>query len=290
MKNCLLASLVACVIFVPWLYYVIPSWFASGNVWSSVSVEWNTLFNTWIGHLSRLFFLDENIFSSSFFYHLSLILSVGITIYSFYLLVKKISSSRWLMPVLITLSTFLPLAIMDLVLGGQRSTAARYLMPTFLGIQITVAFALGSGCLTKKQTYRKINQFLLGVFLTIGTVSCYFNFQSTTAWTKIVSYNLNEVASKVNQQEKPLIISNSDNENFGNILALSYLLDRDTSFILVDGWQKPDSETEIEIPSKFDNIYLLGLSELARKKLEQKYSKQSESIFQDNHIHLWKLF
>ncbi len=293
---CLIASLAAIVAFLPWLVFAVKSWLETGAVWSSVPIAWITLFKIWGLHIVKLFILPfENLdFNGNLGFHTLLsyfILAFCLNIigFSFYQLIVRSPKTVWLLPIILTGSTFLPLAFLDLTLGGQRSTASRYLMPTFLGIQLIVAFALAVGWLAKNNLKSKITQSVYAIIITAGIISCAFNFQSPTAWTKVVSYNLHQVAELINQEQNPLIISSSKGINFGNILALSYLLEENEHFLLVDGWQKQDYETEIEIPPTYKNIFLLGLSEQLRKELQQKYNTKIELVFNDAHLWLWKM-
>ena len=294
--HCLIASLVAITTFLPWLVFAAKSWSETGAVWSSIPIPWSALVKIWGLHIVQLFILLFKNFNLSanldFYTFLSFfILAFCLTVigFSFYQIIARLPKSRWLLPIMLAGSTFLPLAFLDLILGGQRSTATRYLMPTFLGIQLTVAFVLAVGIVGKNNLKRKITQSVYAIIITTGIISCVFNFQSPTAWTKGISYNLYQVAESINQEQNPLIVSNSKGINFGNILALTYLVKKDGDFLLVDGWQKQDYETEINIPPTYKNIFLLGLSEQLRKKLKQKYNAQLELAFNDAHLWLWKM-
>lgn len=293
---CFISSAVAIAAFLPWLVFAVKSWSETGAVWSSIPIPLITLIRIWGLHVVQPFILlFENFnFSENFdFYTFSsfLILAFCLTLigFSFHQMVTHLPKSSWLLPIILTASTFLPLALLDLTLGGQRSTATRYLIPTFLGVQLTVGFALAIGMSAKNNLKRKIAQGVYAIVITTGIISCAFNFQSPTAWTKGISYNLYQVAESINQEQNSLIVSNSKGINFGNILALTYLLKKDVNFLLVDGWQKQDYETEINIPPTYKNIFILGLSQQLRKELKQKYNAQLELIFNDSHLWLWKL-
>ena len=293
---CLTASLLAMATFLPWLFLAMKSWSETGAVWSSIPIPLNALLKTWGLHLVRLFILSFKYFNISenfnFYTLLSffiLILCLAIISFSFYEIISRLPKYKWLLPIILTASTFLPLTSLDLILGGQRSTATRYLMPTFLGIQLVVSFALAVNFFNKNNFKRKIVQSIYVIIITAGIFSCVLNFQSPTAWTKGISYNLYQVAELINEQPNTLIISSSKGINFGNILALTYLVKKDTSFLLVDGWQKKDYETEINIPSTYKNIFILGLSEQLQKKLEQKYNIQIKLAFSDNHLWLGQI-
>ncbi len=294
--NCLIASLVAIVAFLPWLFWALKSWSETGAVWSSVPIPWVALFKIWGLHIVQIFILPFKHLNFNyplgvytFLSYSILVFCLGVISFSLYQLIAYSSKPVWLLPIILTGSTFLPLAFLDLTFGGQRSTANRYLMPTFLGIQLIVAFALAVSFLAQNNLKRKITKSVYATIITVGIISCAFNFQSPTAWTKIVSYNLYQVADLVNEQQNPLIVSSSEGINFGNILALTYLVKKDVHFLLVDGWQKQDYETEIDIPRTYKNVFLLGLSEHLRKKLKQKHNAQLKLVFNDVHLWLWKM-
>lgn len=293
---CLISSLLAIASFLPWLVFAVKSWSETGAVWSSSPVPWMTLFKIWGLHIIQLFILIFNNFNFSespdFYTFLSLfVLAFCLTIigFCFYQITTHLHKSQWLLSIILAGSTFLPLAFLDLILGGQRSTASRYLMPTFLGVQLTISFALAVVFFTKDNLKRKITQSIYAIIITTGIISCMFNFQSSTAWTKGISYNLYQVADLINQQQSPLIISSSKGINFGNVLALTYLVKKDGHFLLVDGWKKPDYETEINIPQTYKNIFILGLSEQLQKKIKQKYNAKIQLAFNDAHLWLGEI-
>ena len=72
----------------------------------------------------------------------SLILFV-IVCYAVYFLCDETNKQVWLL-VLTMAVTALAMLLPDVILGGIRSTKARYLFPTYLGMQIAVAYLLAA--------------------------------------------------------------------------------------------------------------------------------------------------
>ena len=73
----------------------------------------------------------------------SLIL-VAIVGYAVYFLCSETNKQVWLFVVMVMAVTALAVVLPDVILGGIRSTKARYLFPTYLGMQIGVAYLLAT--------------------------------------------------------------------------------------------------------------------------------------------------
>ncbi|MFP3422671.1 hypothetical protein R0K19_25210, partial [Bacillus sp. SIMBA_161] len=73
-----------------------------------------------------------------------LVLTVVLIIYSFYFLYRQGSQQQWWFILTLIGSTALALAIPDLVTGGQRSTIGRYAIACHIGVELTLAYCLGS--------------------------------------------------------------------------------------------------------------------------------------------------
>ena len=126
---------------------------------------------------------------------------------------------------------FLALALPDLILGGQRSAIARYLICSFPGIQLAVAYLLGT-YLLRRRIWQGIWAAILTASLVSGVVSAY----SLTWWSKGVSYPNATTASVLNGLDTPLVISDRGDDylNQGNLISLSYRLEPDVELLLIE--------------------------------------------------------
>ncbi len=162
--------------------------------------------------------------------------------------------------------SFLSLALPDLVLGGDRSTRIRYLIPAYLGIQIALAhlFSTQAVALRREKASRQRGwQAGLGALLSISLVVCLVSAQSRVWWNKSVprsSYYL-PVSRMINQGDRPLVIS--DRRPI-DLLALSHVLSAPVKFQLVT---RPQALT---VAPNFEPIFLLNASKGLQKKLSQQ--------------------
>ena len=141
----LLASIIAFLSFVPWLLVTISTWSQTGATWTSIPIPLLTLVKVWGLHIERAFILTIGDFGfDDPLIYLTLPFFLTLTIYSIYFLCRHTPVRVWLfvLTLMATLSLFLLLP--DLILGGQRSTAGRYLVPFYLGVQLSIAYLLAT--------------------------------------------------------------------------------------------------------------------------------------------------
>ena len=287
----LLASLVGLLSFAPWLAVVIVPGSLTGATWTSVAIPLLTWLKMWGMHINRAFILTIGDFGfDNLLTYLTLPVFLMLVGYSIYFLCHQTSPKTWLFVLTLMGTLALALALPDLILGGQRSTSSRYLVPFYLGIQLSVAYLLA-----KSFSTRKFWQVVMVGLISAGVVSCAISSQSETSWNKVVSYYNHQVAQLVNQTTAPLLISSSFGINFGNTLALSHLLEPKVRFQLVNGRTQPDSMKNIDfmnipkIPQGFSDVLVLNPSEQFKQKIEQEYKSPLELAYNDYHLWLWKL-
>jgi uncharacterized membrane protein len=290
------AFTLALLAFLPWLNIIAKSWSQTGANWTAVPIPLPMLFKTWGLHLLRMFILTEGDFG---FDHWTtylglplLLILVGIAFYSLY---RQTSLRIWLFVLVLTLSTFAPLGLMDLILGGQRSVSSRYIVPFYLGLPVAIAYLLaqnlrrwqysnlgGSPVLSKRW------QGITAVLLSVSLLACVFNAQSTTAWTKGINYNLPAVAKLINAAPGSLLVSNGFGINFGTTFALARQLHPSVKLQLTQDIVQPDVSKLPKVASGFRPIFLLNPSDAYRQTLERERQQKSERVFHDYHLSLWK--
>jgi uncharacterized membrane protein len=292
-----LAFALALLAFSPWLNIIAQSWSQTGANWTAVPIPLPMLFKTWGLHLLRMFILTEGDFG---FDHWTtygglplLLILVGVAFYSLY---RHTPLRIWLFVLVLTLSTFAPLGLMDLILGGQRSVSSRYIVPFYVGSPVAIAYLLAQNLLRWQYSstggasvLSKRWQGTIGLLLSISLLACVFNAQSTTAWTKGISYNLPTVAKLVNAAPQSLLVSNAFGINFGTTFALARQLHPSVKLQLTQDIVQPDVSKLPKVASGFRPIFLLNPSETYRKKLERERQQKSEQIFHDYHLSLWKM-
>jgi uncharacterized membrane protein len=198
--------------------------------------------------------------------------------------VKNAEKKEWLFILTLTFTLALSLVIPDLIKGGQRSISTRYLISFILGIQLSLAYLFAH-----KIYQQKLWQIIIAGVLTIGVISCCINYQATTAWSKVVSYNNGQVADIINQKEKPLLITRRFAINFGNIFALSHLLQNQVKFQLIDAKLQPYPSYIPPITEDFSDIFLLNPAEEFQQEFEKVYDTQLDLVYKDKHLQLWQV-
>ncbi|MEG4272798.1 MULTISPECIES: glycosyltransferase family 39 protein [unclassified Microcoleus] len=241
-----LAVTAALILYFPWIYVLATNLERASATtdWTRVSPGWLYLVKLWTLSFTALFFDFDFGFDNIWTYLLRLpfLLLIAAAIYT---ICRRTSSSTWLF---IVTSIFIPfsiLALPDLILGGKRSAVSRYLISCFPGVQLAVAYLLA--CYLKTQ--QRFWQVILALVFTASIASCTVSAFSDTWWSKDLSYFNAEVAKIINKEavanrsiKDTIVISDRGNDftNMGDLLSLSYLLDKDVRLMLLS--HSPDME------------------------------------------------
>ena len=272
-KNYLIASIVGLLAFVPWILVVITNLkrIQDTTSWSNETTTVLTLLVRSAGNLSRIFFdlgfdSSDSLSKTAFLIPVILILLVLVG-YSIYFLVKTTPVRVWLFVLTLVGVTPLVLMIPDLILGGRRSGSARYLIPSYLGIQITVAYLLATKItpISRKIKQQKLWQLLTIVLVSCGILSCAVSSQAEEWWNKGTAQDpsIPKMVRIINQTDRPLLIVE---DNMLSVLwSFSYRLKPYVGLQLVFS---PDNIPKI--PEQFSNIFLYKPSEALRNKLEKE--------------------
>lgn len=269
--------------FAPWVGILIENYdqvqLTTG--WTqNIQVSTGELVKIWSLNLVRIFW-DLPRQNNTLFFQIFSVISIFLFGWSFVLIFRSRKFlENWVFILTLIGSNFLSLAIPDLVLGGIRSVSMRYLIPAILGVQLAVANGLADMVIYPSVIYQKVGRFLTGFILITGVISCGLISQSDTAWTKVVSDQLPQVAHLINDYEQPLVISNNQGINQGNIVSLSYLLETDVKFQLFLESQIP------QIDQSFKTIFFFSLADDLRERIEVQYQWQSELVFADEFVTL----
>lgn len=207
----LIAAVIGGLITVPWVIATVSSFtkLDQGTSWVKIKVPLGDLVRTWLLSVNRLF-MDFNYnftYRNSFFYF-------GITIttvlvgYAIYFLCRHTSKRTWSFILLLIIITALALVLPDLIGGGRRSGVARYLIPSFLGIQLAVAYLLASNLSlpAQKLWHRQLWNSLTLSLISVSIVSCFIFSQSRIWWNKYNSVPLPAIADVINQSPHPIFI------------------------------------------------------------------------------------
>jgi uncharacterized membrane protein len=300
-KAYFLSSLLVIFVFIPWIAVILTNYKQALKMTAAQDINTPLLYflKSWLGNLSRNF-IDTGFSSSSpfaapwpslVFPSISVLLIVVLVTYSIYFLIRHIPKKTWLFILLLIGFTSLTIIIPDLILGRRTSVTGRYMIPAFLGVQLSVSYLFAervSPTLAKNQNrYRKFWQVTLLALLTSGVISCAAVSQADTWWNNLTDTNNRQLAQIINQPSHPLVIQEIDSSppryNVFNLISLSYLLKPDVKFKFIP------KNTVTEIPQEFNHVFFLSPSHTLKSGIEKKYKTKVEPVNQIQGNRLWKL-
>lgn len=280
---------------IPWFLSVISYWEHVQNKtnWQTQKIVdyYNALFKIWLVNFN-LSFLDFNFassrgFRSDFIGITFLVAGLCFICYAIYFTYRHSSPRIWQFILLLSSLTFILLAIPDLLFGGMRSTVSRYLIPSYLGLQLAMAYFLGNKIIFSKK--KALWNFALGAVLSLGIISCAISSQSQMWWFKYNSNNNYKIANIINLTKAPLIITEKnlnliDFQNLGNLLSLSYILDEKVKFSMIS------DPTTMPLLSHFSDVFIYNPSEDLVKLLHDQNRKiKAVFISKVDKINLFKI-
>ncbi|MGK7929639.1 MAG: glycosyltransferase family 39 protein [Spirulina sp.] len=283
------AFLFSLLAFSPWLAIIFSSLAKTSTSWTAIALPFPIWLKLWAMHFSRAFiFLPGEFSFHTLQNHITLPFILLLILYSFYFLCRHTPLHIGFFVVTLTLTLPLFLVLPDLILGGQRSTSSRYLVPMYLGIQIAIAYLLATQILHPRFWKRLFWKGVTLSIVTMGLLSAWFYVNSETSWNKIVSFHNPKIVQAIASSENPLLMTVSSGINLGNILSLSHDLEPNLNLLLIDNGDRPDWETIPDIPANFSDLYFLNVSDRLRKTVEDRYNFKTQLIHHDNHLWLWK--
>ena len=268
----LFASVAGFLLLIPWFLVKGVSTFPGASGGMKIITPLPSLLQSWTLSLSRIFFdLDS---SFSYKYSWLYIASIVLTGYSMYWLFCQTQKRSWLFVGSLILVPAFSLAIPDLIFGGNRSATMRYILPCFLGIEIAVAYLLATKITSNsaKLWQRRFWQFVTVALISSGVVSCAFYSQANTWWNKYREYYHNEVATIVNQADRPLVLA-----TWYDMGTLSYSLASDT--VLQDIRLRKDISS---VGRDFSNVFVY------KTKGILDYFLKNHSDYQIEKTYTWK--
>ncbi|MBU7586376.1 MAG: glycosyltransferase family 39 protein [Nostoc sp. TH1S01] len=278
------ASVVAFFAFIPWLIIGLAKFLqfliSNNDVTTPLTLE--PLFPFLLRQFSRIFFdvdmmLDNN---SSYLILGFLLILVGCAIS---LLCVTANYQVWLFIVILILVPSLPLILSALSSSGIEIGSETYVFPAYLGIQIAVAYLLATQLNNGGLARRRIWQIILSLLIIIGLVSSRVYYQAGTWWSKGVSYDNFPVAQIINRSPRPLLISDAEGINYGNVFSLSYLLEPQVRLQLVKNQSIP------KVSDGYTQVFLLNITDNWRQKLASQYKAKIHLAYRDEYYSLWEL-
>ncbi|PSN15107.1 glycosyl transferase [filamentous cyanobacterium CCT1] len=190
-----------------------------------------------------------------------------LVVYSLYFLFTKTSKQIYLFVLTLIASTALPLIAADLILGGNRQIWPRYLVPCFLGVQISVSYLLTTKSFSLDPIHTNLKR-RLWTLITVAlmTVGIFFSTviaQADTWWNKYNGGITIQIAELVNQAEDPLVIVNPSPLSS----VFYYAFESDVRLLFA-------SDQKLEVaPSQLDgSIFLLNPTDTLKSEFNRLFN------------------
>ncbi|WP_190563662.1 glycosyltransferase family 39 protein [Trichocoleus sp. FACHB-262] len=259
-KAYLASSLIAFVGFLPWLPYLKQ---IDGVGWTATPIPLSAFIKIWALNLSRLFLdVQFSLKNPLTYLILPILVLVG---YSLYFVLRNAPKPTWLFIATLLGVTLFAFTAPDLIGGGRRSLINRYLIPCYIAIQLAVTYLLSVKIFAPKSDFPYFWRSLLAILVGLGIISCATSTSATTWWHKYSSNANPAIARVINQSPHSLVISDS---SFGEVLALSHLLEPDVKLRLTLEPQQPIVSQQVI--QEFSDVFLLEPSRNFRETLTQQ--------------------
>ncbi len=210
-----LATLAAAAAAAAW---VVVSWqrraiIAVTTGWAGRPIETGALVRSWLGMVTSLFYRPAGagglldgapwppLVRAMLWFALGLCASL-VAVAAVWALARGSSPLRRFVPLLVVVPAAVP-ALLDVVLGGRRSTVARYLVPSWIGVELAVAWWVVA------VPAARWRQLVLVAFLVLGAATA-IRTQPLDAWwdTDVPrQHALDEIARRVAARAAPIVIS-----------------------------------------------------------------------------------
>ena len=252
------ASAIALLAFTPWLWVIFRE-FKNADRLTTWTKEYAPtrigMAKIWLHNLSLNFF-DQGLEQFSQNLIPAYLAFALLVLYGIYHLGRKAPTASTLFILTLMGSTALPLFLPDLILGGRRTIMPRYLLPFYLGVQITVAYLLGSKiAVMGQQAKSKAWTITTGVLLGAGVLSCGVYSQADVWWTKAFNIDNVAVAEIIHRSDRPLVINNGP---VPFAISQTYHLKPETGVLLepycTNCQQDSEGRGELNIPDLSDEV------------------------------------
>jgi uncharacterized membrane protein len=216
-------------------------------------------------------------------------LLIGLLILGFRRLMQERGLPVWLF--ILTLTLPLPLCFFDRSLQGLLPS--RYLLPSYIGLQLVLAYWLGHQTIARSRAIG--SSLIMVVIVAVGVLSCGQAIAADHWWNKHFSNCNPAIARLVNQAPNPLIISDGTGGKFfdhglSNILSLSRSVRPGTQFQLTTEIAAP-----MTIATGFSDRFVVTPSKILRDRLEQQHPGKLQPVlelenpYRGSPVCLWRL-
>jgi uncharacterized membrane protein len=208
----------------------------------------------------------------------------ALSIYSLYKLIVETEKHIWGFILTLTLVPFLVLISTDIILGGYRSSRSRYLMPSYLGIELAISYCIASLInLTSNSGFQKnVGKFILASLVSLAVLSNTISSQMPVWWTKVwwSRFSLSDSLKSmeiINQNSNSLLVVSSPFQ----ALSLSATRNENIKFWLI--------KDELKKHQKIDDYQSILITTAKGDSPPQLLGYTTKLIYPGTYITLWEL-
>jgi uncharacterized membrane protein len=266
----IIASTTGILLFLPWIVILFSSKEKLQN-YASLPAKFSDFLEKGMLKNFGLQFLDFGIKKENYFAPIIYVFFLVFLIFCIYVIYFIISNKQIKTnPRIFILSLFftptITVLLTDIVNGNQRFLVPRYLIPSFLGLQIAIAYFFAARLMSYSPKNR-IWQIIISVVFSFMILSD-ISFVTATKWPTKEPSNLNfDVAKIINRSKSPLVLSDAF---FIKVFSLSYALSPDVKYQLTVEPADPAWREFPEIENSNHNIFVYDPSDKLIQTLKNR--------------------
>lgn len=248
------AVALAALLFAPWIVALYRNWYLTtcSFLWVEQKISTLDYLRRSLVSLGQIF-LDLNLPTTAPLAILIGLIVLILSVSAFTLMWRTCSRRTFLFVLLLTISTALPLLSQDMTAGGMRAVVPRYLLPSYLGVEIAIAYLLERKIASASSRGKPIWISITALIFFAGTVSCIVS-SSPSGWSnKVEAVEMTQLARRINQVESPLLlIDRRWCTSTERVLTLSALLSDKVDMVIIDSGSKP------LLPERYKQTFVLA--------------------------------
>ncbi|MBE9028862.1 glycosyltransferase family 39 protein [filamentous cyanobacterium LEGE 11480] len=296
LKRFLLSSTIGILSFCPWIWVFLMRQVVEQEDGTQKPFSLIEAVKNWFSLFRRLFIdVNTTVSGSSLIAAIALVVISGFCLaivdLAIYRLRQETPMAVWLFIGLLIFG--LPMSLFGESLHGVLPS--RYLLPSYVGLQLAIGYLIGSRLTHNNAVRRWIWSSSLVALVTIGLISCASNVQANTWWNKGFSECNPATAAIINQSPRPLVISDGTGGPFfdhglSNIISLARLVKPTTQFQVTLEPNYLDLDQ-----GNFSDRFIFTPSDNLRQWLVSQYGKNMSPVLKLTHpyrgsdICLWRL-
>ena len=270
--------LIGLIAFLPWAWVILNAWLKSQDnlTQGGGTTSLSRLTNQWFRNINRAFF-DADLGAAN-------MIIIILAIYALYFLWRNAPKQVWLFIVSIVGIPAFTLMIPDVIFGSSISTRLRYLIPSYLGIQIAFAYLFGTQMATVRTWKQRWWRIWAIAIISGGVIGCTVSSPRAVTWSMDDNSDYYiKIGQVINQATRPLVISNASPIR---ILTLSYRLEPKT-------WLQPLTITTLTsstIPDNVSHVFWFKYSKHDVSRSLADLNFKSQLVIQGQSLYLWEDF